>query len=505
MSFEQRAAALAALEKLKSVSPKAYAAALEQGRRKTQKAAIFASFHDGQRRAYELLRSGTYLSICAGRRGGKTYFDAAVIAESLIDSGKGEWTVYLAPTAQVGKELIWSELLTLNETHKLGWDFREHPVPMLTTSTGAVFKIVGCDDKAQLGKLRGKKYRLVVIDEAKEVTEHLRELTTEVFGPAFIGVGGKLLVTGTPGRVCDKSDFWFAICHSHANGKPLVPGWRTVHFTLRDNPWVQDPEAELAKVRADNEWTEDNVIYLREYGGIWCSDDGERVYAYLESRNSLQGLPKHYDRDTWTHVLGCDFGYDPDPCAWVVWACHPNERDVYAVHAEKHQKLTSDEAAGVTARLVQTFGPSAIVGDAGGLGKPYVEDFNRRHGKALKAWIEPAEKQGKRDHIEILNGELKAPGSVPGKGRVIVCLPMASELAHEWANLGWKDSRREVEHPSQPNHCADGGLYAFRKLRTYWNKPAPQPLTTDEAASAALKERLRKAGERKRQGFFGRS
>lgn len=451
---------------------------MEQAKREARRKAVYAEWHAKQREAHDVSMRGTFTSICAARRGGKTYELAGEIALALDSAGRGEWVVYIAQTAQIGKELIWTDLEDINARHDFGWDLREHPIPTITAKTGARFKIVGCDNKSELGKLRGKKYKLVVIDEAKEISQFLRELVLEILRPAFIGVGGRMIIAGTPGRVCDSSDFWYAICHG------LVPGWTCVtNWTIRDNPWVRDPEEELRKVRLENDWTEDCVIYQREYEGRWVSDDDERVYAYIEIRNAVRGLPANYNPETWVHVVGVDIGFAPDPTAWAVLASHPNETSVYLLHAETRGELFSDQVAEHTGRLVRMYNASALVMDSGGQGKPYIEDVNRRHGHLLGGLVaKPADKREKRDRIEVFSEELKA-------SRIMVCLPNAQSWAHEAVNHLWHDERREKESDVTPNHCLDAALYAHTETRAYWHLPAPPEATPEERAMEALRAR----------------
>lgn len=429
-----------------------------------------------------------YRAVCASRRGGKTWLDVSMITLSLQDSPSGVWTVFLAPTAIVGKELIWDDLLSMNEKYDLGWECKEHPTPLITTPWGAKFRILGVDDKAQLGKLRGKKYALVIADEAKEYTKFLRELTEDIVGPAFIGVGGRMIVSGTPGRVCSERDYWYAICHG------LESGWSPHHWTLHENKWIKDPEEELRKVREQKGWPETHVVYQREYLGRWVSSDDERVYSYNRERNGVLTLPEGYTpgHPDWIHVMALDYAYSPDDTAWVVLASHRKSKDVYVVHAEARGRMLPDEVSDHTAELIKKYRPQQVVGDSGGTGKTYVEHFNQRWAQKLNAWIRPADKRGKRDHQELLSEELKT-------GRIKVCLDVAGGLAHEWANLGWEDDKREKENPNQPNHMSDAALYAYVCHKAHYHKPDPPPLSELDKQAAERRERAKKVAERQKQ------
>lgn len=460
---------------------------LEILRRLEIKKTLVAELHEAQRKVYE--DPSQYRAVCASRRGGKTHLDATLITISLLESGRDVWTLFIAPTGVIAKELIWDQLVEMNERFTLGWKMSEHPTPYIVTPSGAKFRVLGCDDKAQLAKVRGKKYKLVIIDEAKDITQHLRQLVDEDIGPAFMGVGGKMIVSGTPGRTCSEKDYWYAI----NNGRKV--GWTAHYWTLHQNPWIKDPTEELRKVREQKGWTEDNVIYQREYLGLWVSDESERVYSYLMGRNSEPGLPKDYDKDVWVHIMGVDLGYNPDPTAWVVLASHPKRKDVYVVHAETKLNQLPDEVAARTKELILRFKPSRVVGDSGGAGKSYVEEWNRRWAASVGTWIQAADKRGKRDHQEIMSEELRA-------GRIKVCLSEAGDLAHEWTNLGWENELRERENKSQPNHLADAALYSYMEHRAYYHLDDPPPPSEEEIRLKELRARQAKVRAAQNQGLL---
>ena len=84
--------------------------------------------------------------------------------------------------------------------------------------------------------------------------------------------------------------------------------------------------------------------------------------------------------------------------------------------------------------------------------KQAVEEMRRRHDLPLT----PAEKTGKADFIEIMNGDFVS-------GYIKVHKKAALPLIEEYGQLIWDDrSHRKEEHASCPNHCVDAALYAWR-------------------------------------------
>jgi hypothetical protein len=224
--------------------------------------------------------------------------------------------------------------------------------------------------------------------------------------------------------------------------------------TLDDNPALLKADPGYRARLMSLEPTE----RARLLGGNWnIVDTSKLVYAFDGKVNGVDTVPD-YDAETWIHTLAVDFGM-VDECAWVVLASHPHRNDIYAIQAFKKGGLLPEEAADITAGLVGRYKPYTLVGDAGGLGKPYVEAWNRRMGASAMAMV-AAEKTEKLAHIKLLNGDLRKP-------RLFLLRPMCQPLISELIALKWADDTRTREHPTQPNHCADGLLYGWRHHTAY--------------------------------------
>lgn len=235
------------------------------------------------------------------------------------------------------------------------------------------------------------------------------------------------------------------------------PGAQSITFVpslLEDNAILRarDPDYER-KLEALTEVDRDR---LRR--GNWNTrDTTHRVYRYDPLMNDAE-LPADYDPMRWVHVMGVDFGM-VDDTAWCVFAAHPQRKESYLVEARKQNGLLPEQVADITAQLAEKYQPDSIVGDAGGLGKPYVMAHNSRYPR----WpMTSADKTEKRAHIEMFNGDMRS-----GNIRIVVssCGPWVSEVQ----SLQWADDSHEKEHKSYANHCADAALYAHRRLKSYLN------------------------------------
>jgi hypothetical protein len=292
----------------------------------------------------------------------------------------------------------------------------------------------------------------------------------EVIEPGLGDVRGDCIVNGTPGIVCGGA--W----HEISTGI-LPPGdkrdpnalakWTRWQWDIRQNPHFRDSAQYLTEVLAENGWTEEDPTFQREYLGLWVVDVSAQVYRYLARRNAVTEIP-FYEKAEWVHTIGCDFGVN-DACAWSVLASHPHKREIYVVASMQRRGLLPDQAAEHTRRLVEEYRPHCLVGDSGGLGKPYVLSYNQRFDTGLRMLA--AEKTEKRANIELMNGDLSS-------GRMCLLLPDCEHLAGQMENLPWASSDREHEHPGYPNDLTDSCLYAWRHHSAFLHEPPP-PRTTD--------------------------
>ena len=222
-------------------------------------------------------------------------------------------------------------------------------------------------------------------------------------------------------------------------------------------------------------------LFQQHYLGRWVIDDSKLVYRYAIGRNDFDGLLPALLRGRWHFVLGIDLGYN-DPTAFVVCAYNDFDPTLYVLEVFKEAKLDVTDVA-IRARAYQArFDFDAMVID--GSNKQAVEEMRRRHGLALV----PADKRGKSDFIELMNGEfVKAQ---------IKLAPKAQALSDEYANLVWDErSAKREEHPGCENHLADAALYAWRHCYAYLSQKPQEPPKFgtpewEDAEEQALSDRI---------------
>ncbi len=433
------------------------------------------------------------------RRAGKSYAAAVYLMTTCLNRTSAN-CLYATLTKGSARGILWPLLKSFNEEYELGCHF--HNTQLICTFPGGSRRVIltGAESRAEIDKLRGQPYDLVVIDECKSFpSDVLTELAREVIGPALNDTMGSLVLMGTPGSVL--AGIFYETTKPNApltrmykdREKDKARMWSGHSWTIAEN--VAQPHLWNACL-ADKEsygWSDENPIWQREYLGKWVADDDAFVYKYDPERNGWRkdpesknefGLPDEHD---WKYLMGCDLGYD-DPFALVVVAYSETCPTMYQIYDYKQAQLTVGDIARVVKDTEAMFGEFEVrVGDRGGLGKMVLAELSERHG----VHIEAAEKSEKRDYIELLNSDM-----VEGRIKILE----ESELAQEMCYLVW-DSHGQKEDRACANHVCDSFLYTWRYSFHNFSRPTlklPRPGSNEywdekmKADREAIYERKRK-------------
>lgn len=380
-----------------------------------------------------------------GRRAGKTVTAAAYLIERAL-SRPDSPCLYIALTLKSAKLLLWPELKRMNKRYGLGMRFNGTDF-IAYLPNGSYIQLAGADKSSEIDKYRGNKYLLVVIDESASFGAHLDELIHEVIEPALFDLDGTLVMLGTPANHCTGPFF-------EATEDPSK-GWEVFHWTMRDNPFIEEAERKLAEVRQRNGWDPNHPSYLREYEGVWVRSDDDIVYHWKPGRNTYK--PGELPDQPWDKVLGIDIGF-VDAAAFAVWGFTPKQPETWLLDGYKESFLTPSEIAERVRRLERKHdGFNRIVCDPGGGGKGFIEEWRKR--SAIP--IHEAEKHKKNAWIKLMNDDLIA-------GRIKV--PEGHVITDEWTVIQW-DEKRRFEDDRFPNDMADAGLYGWRESYHWTHVP----------------------------------
>lgn len=398
----------------------------------------------------EFMNDGSRLkALFCTRRAAKSYTGGLyLIREALQTPGCN--VLYIGLTRQSAHGIIWKDILReLDLKHKLNIKFNE-TLLTATLPNGSVIWVTGADtDESEMNKLLGRKYKLVVLDEASMFTVNVNQLVYGILKPATADQRGTICLLGTSSNIT--RGLFYDITRSKE------PGWSVHTWTAYDNPHVAEQwREEIADIERNRPLFMDTALFKQWYLNQWVIDEDAKVYRFEAPKNTCPVLPQHIM--DWHYVLGIDLGHSPDPSAFVISAYSETEPILYFIHAEKHLQMDVTDVANKIKDLEKrwTFDVKVIDGSA----KMAVAELNSRH----KVNVIPADKTHKENFINLMNSDF-----IQNR---IKLLPGAKDLGDELSTLVWMSDNGIIklprkEHPSLPNHLADGALYNWRFCYNY--------------------------------------
>lgn len=421
---------------------------------------------------------GKYRAGLCGRRGGKS--DAAVAW--LIDGGlqcPNEVSPYIALSRSRAVEITGRAFRRIEASTGIKLPERqEHGQVYRVLPNGHRIWLVGCDDRAAIEKLRGDPYRRVVIDEADSMRAYLDTLLNDVLSACLMDLGGELAMIGTPGAV-PAGPFYRATTGD--GGKQ----WPTFHWTTLDNPHLPNARADIQEVIDNTGLSWDDASILREYFAQWVRDNAAMCYPYDRERNGVTEIPD----GEWRYTIGIDLGI-VDACAFVVGGYRRGHPERYILHAERHVGLIPSAAAVKLLQLLQRWPRARVVADAGGLGKPYVEEWRDTY----RLNVEAAVKVNVAGQIAMVAGWLRTC-----ELRIFEreCRPLIDGMANCW----WDELREGVE--GHEDDCAAALRYCCRAMSPAYTPQEVEPaMGTPEwqarEAKRMKEEAMRPKGVRRR-------
>lgn len=166
-------------------------------------------------------------NVCAiGRRFGKTSLAINLLCEAAIE---GKKTAYFAPTYKMMLE-VWQEVKNTLKTITTQSNQIEKRIELLT---GGIIEFWSLEKE---DSARGRKYHLVIIDEAA-MARNLENAWQQAIRPTLTDFKGEAWFFSTPkGR-----NFFFKLWNCDAFG------FKSFKFTTYDNPFLDKNEIEAAK------------------------------------------------------------------------------------------------------------------------------------------------------------------------------------------------------------------------------------------------------------------
>ena len=387
------------------------------------------------------------------RRAAKSYTDGLALVKTAHDFDEVN-CLYIGLTRLSAKGIIWKDILKkIDRKNDLGMSFNGTELTA-TTRNGSVIYVTGIDaDEDEMEKLLGKKYKIVVADEASLYGVDMRKLCYGILGPALVDDDGELILSGTSG------DLTQGLFFDITQGKE--PGWKLFEWSAHDNPYIAEKwAAELEDIRINRPKFMETPLFKQWYLNQWVIDENKLVYRFAYNRNEYQTLPQ-YRTGQWQYVLGVDLGYEDDS-AFVVCSFHENDENLYVLECFKKKQMDITDVANKIKWYQSKFQIFKVIID--GSNKQAVQEMQKRHELALTA----SDKKEKSDFIQIMNAEL-----IQGK---IKLSPDCKELKEEALKLIWVVKDDEIvlprkENPNCSNHLCDAWLYAWRFCYPFMAEP----------------------------------
>lgn len=392
------------------------------------------------------------LASCS-RRAGKTTALAYRFAKTMSKNPNSQ-CLYLALTRESAKEILWNALIELNQSHNLGWTFKESNLE-IKAPNGAALILYGADQTNFINRLRGRKYPGIAIDEAQSFGPHLEGLINDVLVPAMVDYDDAwLALTGTPGPV-PLGYFYEAA----SNGKY---GYSVHSWTLRENPTLRNVDRFLADLMERQAWDERNPTYLREYCGKWVLDVHALWVQYKESKNHYEQLPPA----KYTYIMGIDLGYK-DADALAVLAYSDTDPNTYLVEELITPQQGITELVSQIEMLQRKYDIVKMVIDQGGLGLKVAEEIRRRH----QIPVVGAEKQRKQETVGFLNDHLRQ-----GRFKAKADSQFAQDSYLVQIDYDKTTPDRIVVKKNYHSDIIDAVLYAFKESPAFtYQKPVERP------------------------------
>lgn len=410
-----------------------------------------------------------------GRRSGKTLADAVYLIKTCQEFPKSP-TLYLGLTRESAKEAIWGSLIEILTSLEIEHEARPSTL-RITFPNGSFIQLFGADTPNAAARLRGRKFKLVVIDETSFYAAV--DSLMPVILPTLSDYSGTLVMTSSPGMML--SGFFY-----EADQGSMADQWEHYHWTLLQNPLFMGPatdpkfasrgEEELDTVcRLLFGGKRDHPAFIREYLGQWVRDGSALVYPYTEA-NLLPGNIKGPHDE---YAMGLDLGVASDS-AVVVWKYSQYSREAQIVDEWSQAEASVDDLAAILKDFMRLYNTSLIIADTGGLGAATVQELRKRYQLPIKA----ATKIDKAFFQRIFANDLLS-------GFIKVTKDL--KILQEWGKIVRDENGQEIRGPS--NHLSDAALYSYRYLYNTFLQHAV-PVATEEQKMIerleqdAIRERL---------------
>ncbi len=410
-----------------------------------------------------------------GRRAGKSHMDAAYLILVALEHENGVG-VYFGLTKDSAKEALWDPLTAILNDVDIPHEASEHKLE-ITFPNGSRIRLIGADMDNIKKRLRGRKHRIVIIDETEFFSSgSVDAFVTEVLLPTTADFAAPMVMTSSPGPL-PKGLFWEGD-QGKNQGK-----WLTRHWTLRDNPFFQGPALDPVKYknRADEElqtivdfkfngdWND--PTFRREYLGEWVFDDRSLVYPFSAP------IPKEYPFKRAQYAVG--FNMDKSGMyGAVVLKFSEYTRTVQVVETQKGPVKTLNEFARKIERILDDYGSDTGYVFLGDKDPELLTEFRTKYQQVAALQVN----QYKKDSF------YQALIAADMDHDLIECTPDAKDLIEEFQFIVKDGSGDEIA--DQETLLADAFFAVYSNVYQTVIKHQEEELSHDERIERDLLEKV---------------
>jgi len=356
-------------------------------------------------------------------------------------------------------DIIEGRDFTYNKTERL-FEFLE---------TNSTICLKGMDSSYKdMDKVLGGRCFAIAIDECQNQTQDIDKAINKNIQPAVSDYikhgGGIIILAGTAGDFMG-DNFWYKLITSPNHG-----GWEFFSWEGKDNPYMKEAKEEEEKIWLEmyGESYTSLAWYRQQYLNEWVCDGDRKVYHLsnfniLGQQNCKEPFPSKEFLFTAKYILGMDFGFYPDPMAFVI-GCYnlKYSNKLFIIDEFQANNMLIGEVASKIKELDMQYKFFVKVADAGAQAKAQVADLNDTY----NLYIIPADKAGKLSHQNMINSDFLS--------QQIFIHPNCVQLINQAQNLIWDPIQlaqsKRVEKQSMPNDLLDSMLYLHHYSRHAWYK-----------------------------------
>jgi len=394
---------------------------------------------------------------CCSRRAGKSHGVALALLKAGFEH-PGSFPLYINMNRASAKGIIWPALKRIDKD--LGLDLKfDNTHGHIYLPNGSAIMVYGAGSKREMDKMRGLAPSAVCLDEAQNMGNDMLYLLTQVLLPATFDYKAQIMVTGTPSN--SRHNPFYKICHNIRLNDKVDIGWSVHNWTMLENPFIPDPEEQMAMFREAMGWNINTPAYLRELCGKWVFDT-DRVIFHSTERMLVDRWPRE-KADDWRFIMGVDLG-TVDPCAYTVMCYSRAVAEAYVLESYRKSDLSTIEAGAEIERLYDRYPTfSHTVVDSGGQGASFIRQWKDTHphipAKPVKKGADSVDMG-----ISIINADIRA-------GKIFFVEKHCQDLLQELDTVQWDERAAEVGKRTvkagMSDHAMDSFRYASTKLRIH--------------------------------------